>query len=178
MVPNKLNVVIFALALLLPGGIALGAGQSDKVPSAEAKFIKDAAEGGIMEVELGRLAAEKAASAQVKEFGKRMEQDHSKANKELEQLAAKKNIDLPKQLDGKHKAEVDRLAKLSGEKFDREYMQAMIKDHKEDVAKFQREAEKGKDPDIKQFASQTLPTLKKHLELAQTTGQQVGALRR
>ncbi len=177
MLAKKLNAVVFGLALLLPGA-ALGAGKSDKAPSAEAKFIKDAAEGGMMEVELGKLASSKASSNQVKEFGRRMEQDHGKANKELEQVAAKKNIDLPKQLEGKHKSEVDRLSKLSGEKFDREYMQAMIKDHKADVDKFQREADKGKDPDIKQFASKTLPTLKQHLELARTAGQQVGALSR
>jgi putative membrane protein len=106
-----------------------------------------------------------------------MEQDHSKANKELEQIAAKKNVELPKELEGKHKREIERLSKLSGEKFDREYMELMIRDHKEDIEKFQREADKGDDADAKKYAGKYLPTLKKHLELARTTGQQVGAVR-
>jgi putative membrane protein len=167
---------MLGLVLLLPGGLAFGAGQT-KLPAADARFIKDAAQGNLLELELGKLAAEKAASNQVKEFGRRMEQDHGKALKEIEQLAAGKGVELPKELDAKHKATVNRLAKLSGEKFDREYMQFMINEHKEDVEKFQREAEKAKDPDVKTFASKELPTLKKHLELARTAGQQIGSKR-
>jgi len=160
-----------------PGAAAFGAGQSESksMPRADANFLKDAAAANLMEVELGKLAEQKAASNQVKEFGKRMEQDHQKAYQELERIAANKGVELPKQLEGKHKSEVDRLSKLSGEKFDREYMQAMIKDHKEDVDKFQREADKGNDPDLKQYAGKHLPTLKKHLEMARTAGQQVGS---
>jgi len=159
-----------------------GVGQSEqeskvKVSRGEANFVKEVSEGGLMEVELGKLAAERAASNQVKDFGKRMQQDHSKAAKELEQIAANKGIQLPKQLEGKHKSTVEKLSKLSGEKFDREYMETMIKDHKEEVEKFQRQADKAKDAEIKNFAAKQIPTLKKHLELAQSTGQQVGAVR-
>jgi putative membrane protein len=174
-------IFVFVMALLVPFRLALAGeseqGTSPKVSRAEANFLKEAAEGGLMEVELGKLATEKAASSQVKDFGKRMQQDHGKAAKELEQIAAKKGVDLPKQLEGKHKSTVEKLSKLSGEKFDREYMETMINDHKEDVEKFQRETEKGKDPDIKTFAGKQLPTLKKHLELARATGQQVGAVK-
>jgi predicted outer membrane protein len=84
-------------------------------------------------------------------------------------------VQISDKLEGKHKSTYDRLAKLSGEKFDREYMKTMIDDHKSEVDKFKKEAESAKDPDVKQFASKTLPTLEKHLELAQSTGQQVGA---
>jgi putative membrane protein len=174
---RAINILVVGLVLLLPGSLALGAGQT-KLPAADAKFLKDAAQGNLLEVDLGKLAAEKAASNQVKEFGRRMEQDHSKAFKEIEQLAAGKGVELPKDLDAKHKATVNRLAKLSGEKFDREYMQFMINEHKEDVDKFQREADKAKDPDIKAFAGKELPTLKKHLELARTAGQQIGSARK
>lgn len=176
----KTNFLIIVLALLLPGltaGAEQSSGSGGKVPRGDANFIKEAWQANKMEVELGKVAQEKAAGKQVKEFGRRMEQDHGKALKELEQIAAKKNVELPKELEGRHKREVERLSKLSGEKFDREYIQAMVKDHKEDIEKFQRESEKGDDPDAKKYAAKHLPTLKQHLELAQTTGQQVGALR-
>jgi len=161
-----------AVALLFGGSLALAA---DKLSMGDSKFIKDAAAGGLMEVQLGKLAAEKAASPQVKEFGKKMEQDHSKANKELQQLASTKNVQIADKLEGKHKSTYDRLAKLSGERFDREYMKAMIDDHKDDVDNFKKQADKADDADVKKFAAKTLPTLEQHLELAQSTGQQVGA---
>ena len=121
------------------------------------------------EVQLGKIAAEKGSSKQVKEFGPQMQQDHGKANESLKKLAAKKGVQLPTDLEGKHKASVDKLSKMSGDEFDREYMRAMVDDHKETLEKFQREADNGKDADVKKFASEHVPILKKHLELAQTT---------
>src|SRR5512140_2380360 len=91
-------------------------------------FVKKAAVGGMAEVELGTLAKDKASSDQVKQFANRMVTDHGKANDELKTLAQNKNITLPTDLDAKHKAVRDRLSKLSGEQFDRAYMQAMLKD--------------------------------------------------
>jgi putative membrane protein len=161
------------MALAFSGSLALAA--DNKLSRGDQSFIKDAAAGGMMEVQLGKLASEKASSPQVKEFGKKMEQDHSKANKEIQQLASSKNVQIADKLEGKHKSTYDRLAKLSGDRFDREYMKTMIDDHKDDVDKFKKEADKADDADVKQFAAKTLPTLEKHLELAQSTGQQVGA---
>ena len=161
-----------AVALLFGGSLAIAA---DKLSMGDSRFVKDAASGGLFEVEIGKLAADKAASKQVKDFAKKMEQDHGKANTEIQQLASSKQVAIPEKLEGKHKSTYDRLAKLSGEKFDREYMKIMIDDHKTDVDKFKKEADSAKDPDVKQFASKTLPTLEKHLELAQSTGQQLGA---
>lgn len=126
-----------------------------------------------MEVQLGQLAQEKTGNEKVKEFGKRMEQDHSKANEELKKLASDKDVQLSNELDKKHKGKVDKLTKLSGADFDKQYMDAMVSDHKEDIKKFQQVADKGKDAELKQFASQTLPTLKEHLQLAESTVQQV-----
>jgi putative membrane protein len=128
-----------------------------------------------MEVQLGKLAQDRASSSQVKEFGSRMQKDHSKANDELKKLAAKKDIKLPTELEAKHKSTVNKLSKLKGEEFDREYMAAMVDDHKEDIEKFQQQADKGKDPDLKKFAQEHVPILKKHLELAQQTQKQVAS---
>jgi len=129
-------------------------------------FVLEAGPGGLAEVELGRLAAQKGQSADVKKFGQRMVTDHSKANAELKKLAASKGITLPPQMDVEQMAEHDRLAKLSGADFDREYMTLMVKDHDKDVAAFMDEAKDGTDPDIKSFAAKTLPTLQEHQRLA------------
>jgi len=169
---------ILLLIFLLSSSLAQAADTKDKSPATklskdESTFIKEAAEGGMMEVQLGKLAQEKAADDKVKQFGERMEQDHSKANNELKKIASEKGVELSTDLDKKHKTKVDKMTKLSGADFDKQYMDDMVSDHKEDIKKFQRVADKGKDSDLKQFASQTLPTLKEHLELAQSTAQQV-----
>lgn len=148
-------------------------GATTKLSKDESTFVMEAAQGGMMEVQLGKLAQEKAADEKVKQFGKRMEQDHSKANDELKKIVSDKGIQLSTDLDKNHKTKIDKLTKLSGADFDKQYMNAMVSDHKEDIKKFQRVADKGKDADLKQFASQTLPTLKEHLQLAESTAQQV-----
>ena len=130
------------------------------------QFIKNAAAGGMAEVKLGELAEQNAHSDAVKSFGKRMRDDHSKANGELEDLAAKKNVTLPTDVDAQAKATYARLSKLKGADFDRAYMNAMLQDHRHDVAEFQR-ASKSSDPDVQAFASKTLPTLHSHLDEAQ-----------
>jgi len=129
----------------------------------DADFAKDAAIGGLAEVQLGQLATQKAADADVKAFGQRMVDDHGKANEQLKSVAQAKGIELPTDLDKKHKAVFDKLSGLDGAAFDQAYVQEMVKDHQKDVKKFQDEADKGQDPDIKAFAQQTLPTLQDHL---------------
>ncbi len=126
----------------------------------------EAGPGGLTEVELGRLAAQKGQSADVKKFGQRMVTDHSKANAELKKLAASKGITLPTEMNAEQMAEHAKLAKLSGAEFDREYMTLMVEDHDKDVAAFLDEAKDGSDPDIKSFAAKTLPTLQEHQRMA------------
>jgi putative membrane protein len=136
--------------------------------SADAKFVKEAADGGMAEVELGQLAVEKASSEDVKKFGQRMVDDHGKANDKLKEIASTKGIELPQEPSAKHKATKDRLSKLSGTSFDKAYMADMLKDHKMDIAAFTRESTAGQDPDVKSFASDTLPTLQDHLKNAES----------
>ena len=134
---------------------------------ADADFVKKAAKGGLAEVELGLLAQQRGASDAVRQFGRRMVHDHSDANLELRQLAASKGIMVPQSLDEKDGAERDRLSTLSAREFDAAYMRDMLKDHQEDVAEFQSTANKAKDPDVRAFASKTLPTLQDHLRMAE-----------
>jgi putative membrane protein len=133
------------------------------------KFIEEAAQGGMAEVELGKLAQQKAASDQVKQFGKKMADDHQKANEQLKTLASKKGMTLPADMTSSDRREYDKLQKKSGAEFDREYMKEMVSDHKKDVKDFESAAKKADDADIKSFASTTLPTLQQHLDLAQQT---------
>jgi putative membrane protein len=145
------------------GGMKHGLGQM----MADHKFAMEAAMGGMMEVELGRLAAQKGASDEVRQFGQRMVDDHSKANEELMRIASSKGMTPPAALDAKHQAEMQKLSAMSGEKFDKEYVKMMVKDHKKDVGEFEKEASRGADPDIKAFAASTLPTLREHLQMIQ-----------
>jgi len=131
-------------------------------------FLMEAAMGGMMEVELGRLAVAQGTSEAVKQFGQRMIDDHSKANSELTQLAQTKGLALPTELSAKHRADVTKMSKLSGAAFDRAYSKDMLSDHMKDVAAFERASTSASDTDVKEFAAKTLPTLKEHLELAKT----------
>jgi len=126
-------------------------------------FMKNAADGGMAEVEMGKLAVKNAQDPEVKKFGQMMIDDHSKANNELKALAAKKNVTLPTDM-GSYKGDVDDLGKLKAGEFDKEYVEHMVDDHEDDVAAFEKQANSGADPDVKAFATKTLPTLKKHLE--------------
>lgn len=140
---------------------------TETAATSDATFLKKAAEGGLAEVELGQLATQKASSEEVKKFGQRMVDDHTKANDQLKQVAAEKHIDLPQQPNAKDRATKARLERLSGEQFDKAYMDDMVKDHQNDVAEFQRESKMAKDASVKSFAQQTLPTLKDHLKQAE-----------
>jgi putative membrane protein len=136
--------------------------------SPDIDFILEAAQGGMAEVELGKVATEQGTSDEVKHFGRRMVDDHSKGGEELKDIAEQRGIALPSTLDSKDEAQVKRLSKLHGTPFDRAYIRDMVSDHKQDVAAFRREATSGKDPEVKAWAEKMLPTLEDHLKEAQT----------
>jgi putative membrane protein len=152
----KTAIVFIGLA-----GIAFAKTETTKSPdksrslsSADKAFIKEAAKGGMMEVAMGRQAAENASDAAVKKFGNRMVADHGKANSELKSIAAEEKVNLP-------------AAKEPGKwKSDKEYMSAMVKDHEEDLAAFDKEAKEGSDPDVKRFAEKGTSMIRKHLQMA------------
>jgi putative membrane protein len=163
------NKALLATAIACVAGGTMMAQSSASTSAADTKFAKEAAQGGMMEVELGKVAVKNASSEKVKQFGQRMVDDHTKAGDELKSVAAKDNITLPSDLDAKHKAMVDKMSAMTGTQFDRAYMRDMVKDHTQDVADFQKEANGGSNADLKAFAGKTLPTLQQHLTLAQET---------
>ena len=138
------------------GGIA--------VDESDAKFATDAANGGMAEVALGKLALTKTANAQVKQFADMMVMDHGKANEELMAIAKTKNITLPATVDADHQKKMDDLSKLTGKDFDKAYVDAMVDGHKKTLDLMNNEAKDGKDADLKAFAAKTAPTVKTHLD--------------
>lgn len=152
----------------------LPATKDAKLSHADREFIEKAAKGGMAEVELGQLARDHASNEQVKQFAAKMVTDHSKANEELRQLAQEKGVTMPAGPSHMDNHEMTKLSKLTGADFDREYMKNMVKDHQKDVKEFQKEASKAKDPDVRNFAAKTLPTLQDHLQMAQNADQAVG----
>jgi putative membrane protein len=158
---------------VLAGAVMLGLAAAP-VFAADEVWVTKVAKGGMAEVELGKLASEKASSDAVKQFGQRMVSDHSKANDELKTLAESKKITLPAEIGPEEKALRDRLIKLSGPAFDQAYMKAMVSDHVKDINEFKMEARSGKDPEVKAWAAKTLPTLEEHLKMAREAGGAVG----
>jgi putative membrane protein len=134
----------------------------------DSEFAVAAADGGLMEVQLGELAQKNAASAEVKKFGETMMKDHSKAGEELKTLASQKNITLPAMLGDEKQKKYDDLAKKTGKEFDKAYVSFMVDDHKEDISEFEDAAKNCKDADVKAWAEGKLPTLRHHLEMAET----------
>ena len=170
----KTQVATAVAVLALLGGAAFAQkNTANRLVGTDSSFITKAAQGGMAEVELGKLATERASNSAVKDFGQRMVTDHTKANEQLKTVAANKGVNLPEGLDAKDQATLNRLSKLNGAAFDRAYIDDMVKDHKADVAEFQKEADRGDDADIKAFASKTLPTLQDHLRMAEDTQKQV-----
>lgn len=139
-----------------------GGGQASEATDV---FWKKAAEGGMAEVELSKVALTKAQNADVKKFAEMMVADHGKANDELKALASKKNVSLPASLDPAHKMTQEKLEGMSGAGFDKAYVEAMVKDHADAVNLFQAQADGGTDKELKEFASKTLPTLKSHQKM-------------
>jgi putative membrane protein len=140
----------------------------------DSQFASAAAMGGMAEVKLGQLAQDKSTNDAVKAFGKRMFEDHTKAGDDLKAAAVKSNINLPSDISARDQATYDRLAKLSGSAFDQAYARNMVRDHVHDVAAFKNESANGTDPNIKSFATDTLPTLQEHLKAARQMAQAVG----
>ncbi len=141
------------------------AGPGIAVVEEDSKFVVDAANGGMTEVELSKLAQQKATNAKAKEFANMMVMDHSKANDELKALAKAKNITLPDSINADSKAMWEDLNKTAaGKDFDKSYVSKMVSEHKKTVAMFESASKDLKDADLKAFVDKTLPVLKGHLD--------------
>ena len=155
-----MGIIMVTLGLLF----TIPCAQAQTMPSpADKDFILAAAQGGMTEVKLGELAAQKGMRDDVKAFGQMMVKDHSAINDDLKALAAQKGIALPDSLNAKHQLMVEKLAALTGAEFDDAYIANMIKDHKMDAKEFQAESVATKDSDIKSFVDKSIPVVTQHL---------------
>jgi putative membrane protein len=138
-------------------------------------FVKKAMAGGMAEVKLGQLASQKGNSEDVKQFGQKMVDDHTKLNDQMKPIAGQLGVEAPADLSAKDKALQTRLEGLSGDAFDKAYMSAMVKDHKKDLTEFKHEATAAKDPQVQQAAQQGAQVIEEHLQMAEQIAQKVGA---
>jgi putative membrane protein len=218
---SRLHLLIILLALAAAATVTRG---QAKLSGSDQRFVREAAEGGMAEVALGRLALERASSDEVKKFAQRLLDDHSRANQELARLARAKGVALPQGfaeiqgeapaaragdqtsarqeggetnerrtarmegqpaagsggpsnpwLKGESKKAMDRLSKLSGSEFDREFTTQMLKDHAKVISAFNRQAQGGGDPELRAWAAKTLPALHEHEKMAREVAGKVGA---
>jgi putative membrane protein len=156
------RLVTLGATLILCGSAASASAKSDKA------FLKDAIQGNLGEVSLGQLAQKNGNSEGVRSFGQMLVQDHSASNQKATALAKKEGVTPPTEPKPEAKAEQDKLSKLSGDAFDKEFVNYMVKDHQKDIEEFEKQA-KGSD-EVASFAKDTLPTLQKHLQTAQSLG--------
>jgi putative membrane protein len=160
---------VLVLAALLPG-VALAAASG----SPDSSFYKALAQGGLAEVDLGQLAADKGADPSVKRFGEMMVEDHSAANHELENLAASKSLSLPDGPDVATHAKKLELQALSGNSFDKSYVASQVEAHQKTLALLHKEIDSGRDPDARAFAQKVLPTVQSHLTAIQMIATTLG----
>jgi putative membrane protein len=157
-----------AVVLLCPAAFSqntTNASASDK------KFVHSALEGGNAEVKLGQLAAQKGNSEDVKQFGQKMVDDHTKLGEQMKQIAQKEGISVPDGIPAKDKALETKLNSLSGEEFDKAYIKAMVKDHRKDLSEFKKEASSGNDTSIKDAANQGSQIISEHLQMVEQMAQ-------
>jgi putative membrane protein len=160
----RLTAVMVSYLIATAAGAASAA---DTGLSAEDRdFINKAAQGNLMEVQAGKLAAQRALAPAVKSFGDKMVSDHTAANQTLKSLADVKQMPLADAVSSEERDALGKLESLNGTEFDKAYSQMMVKDHTTDISEFEKALKKAKDPDVKAYAEQTLPTLRHHLMMA------------
>ena len=171
--PAAVTALLLSTTVGPAQAVAQQAVAQQAVQGADSSFIQMAGSLGLLQVKLGKMAAEKGSSAVVKDFGKRMVAEYSQANQELAAGAKQAAFPAPAVM-RQHQQVVDRFSRMSGSSFDKNYMAEMVNDHGEAVHLFQQESEGGRVASLKQLASRMLPTVQQHLALATQTASSVG----
>ncbi|MFB2895739.1 DUF4142 domain-containing protein [Aerosakkonemataceae cyanobacterium BLCC-F50] len=138
----------------------------NRLSSSDRLFMNKAAQGNLAEIRLSQLALQKGSSDQVKQYAQQMIDQHTQASNQLAQIAAQKGVTLPTQLDAQHQQIERQLQRLSGASFAQAYMRAMVNDHAQTVALFQKQTQQGRDQDVVSFASELLPAIQEHYTMA------------
>jgi putative membrane protein len=151
-----------------PASAPMAATSTAKLSKADQRFVMKAASGGMAEVQAAQLAQQKSQDDKVKAFAQKMITDHTANNQQLTSLAQQKGVDVPTTLETKDQAQLDKLSKLDGGKFDKAYWKDQVRDHQAMLKLMQGEAKSGKDADLKAFAGQTAPVVQSHLDMAKS----------
>lgn len=150
---------------------AANAGSASQQSMVDQAFVRKALEGGASEVQLGQLAQQKSQSEDVKQFGQKMVQDHTQLGDQIKPIAQQLGVKEPKGPSKKDKQLMAKLEALSGPQFDEAYIQAMVKDHKQDMKDFKDAAQVTQDPNVKQVAQQGAGVISQHLQMIQQIAQ-------
>jgi len=162
-----LTILALGTTMALSPAFAADKKAGDKAAGADSAFMMKAADAGMTEVELGKVAEKNGQKDDVKSFGSQMVKDHGNANDNLKSIASKMNVTLPDKVSAKHQAAIDKMSKMSGAAFDAEYTKTMVTDHKMVVAEFEKARGQVTSDDLKKFIDDTLPVIKGHLEMAE-----------
>jgi putative membrane protein len=154
------------------GHVAGAAGESMIGPS-DQQFLNKAAQSGMMEVQLGQMAQEKASSEEVKSYARKLAEEHQKANEQLKKIAEQRGVSLPSDM-GPHQQHMAKLQNLSGAEFDKAFMKMQVQHHKKDIKEFQKQADRGMDTSLKDFATAQIPVLQQHLQQAEQLSRSTG----
>lgn len=170
-----MKTIIVLLGAVVAGVLPCVAMAETDRSAGDQAFVNDAARGGEMEVKLGQLAQKNGSSAAVKEFGSRMVKDHTRLNAELSAAAKSVGLTVPAEISSEQQAEYDKLAMLTGAKFDTAYIQTMVKDHTGDLAAFQKEAKATQDAKLKGAVETAIPVIEEHLKMAKNDSTKLAA---
>lgn len=166
---------IFLFLGIITALIALGWGAARAAALSDKDFVRKAADGDMLEVSLGELARQQAESPDVRQFGQIMARDHTISSNKLLEISKKDNLAIPMDMDRQDHEMVQHLSGLKGRDFDRAYMKHMVQDQREDIKLFEQMANEGTNPDLKNYAARTLPTLREHLRTAQDIYREIGS---
>ncbi len=161
---RKLPVALAVVGLI---GFAAGHASAAKLSQQDRTFMRQAAQGGLGEVQAGQLAQERGDSQAVKQLGQTLVTDHTRMNDQLMQIAQQHGVTLPRTTDSKDRSDAQALQKLSGPQFDRQFAQGQVQDHRTMIQKLQTEERTTKDPSLRQWAQAGIPVMQQHLQMAQ-----------
>jgi putative membrane protein len=171
----RTTISLVAAAFMLAASSAAQAQDATKMSTQDRTFTTQALAGNMLEVEIGRMAQQHAASEQLKTLGRRLADDHGKANQQLIVIAQKNGIAPPTKMPAKEQATLDKIAGLNGQAFDNTVLGMLADDHKTDIKVYEKEIAQGQNAEIKSYAMQTLPTLQQHLQLVEDMARPQGA---
>jgi putative membrane protein len=169
---KTITTILVAAAIAAPVPLAFAAETQNSTGTThashhDAKFIRDAAEGNAAEIGLAEIAVRKAQNPQVRDYAQQLIRDHAQSNAQLQQIAVANGISWPVAIKKSDARTLDKYENMNGAEFDRSVMNHWVKDHREDIKEYDKAAKHAQDPQVKQFAISTLPTLRQHLNRAE-----------